>query len=65
MILAQDARLASFYGENAGLHDELNDYNDVHFDKHANPLGSEFDLGKDGQFGEFTVLIGNFVGPIT
>lgn len=28
----------------------------------SNPQGSEFDLGKDGEFKEFVVLIGNFIG---
>jgi hypothetical protein len=28
------------------------------WDKHANPSGATFDLGKDGEFKEFTVLIG-------
>jgi len=59
--MAQDSRLNKFYSENVGLHDELNDCSDVSFDKHANPKGSEFDLGKDGSFSDFTVLIGGFV----
>jgi len=56
---AQDTRLNQYYNkEVVGLNDELND---VGLDKHSNPSGSSFDLGQDGQFSEFTVLIGGFV----
>lgn len=29
-------------------------------DEHNNPQGNKYDLGKDGAFGEYRVLIGNF-----
>src|SRR5262249_45170691 len=59
---AQSARMANFYNSSAGLNDEVAVYRDTEskFDKHANPSGDTFDLGRDGQFKDFTVLIGQF-----
>ncbi len=44
------------------MQDELQEYRDEEskFDGHANPKGAEYDLGKDGEFADFVVLIGNF-----
>jgi len=56
---AQDSRLESYYNtKSVGLNDELNDET---CDAHGNAKGSDFDLGSDGSFTGFTVLIGNFV----
>ncbi len=51
-----------YYNMTVGLNDELKTYQDSEskFDKHANPEGSEYDLGQDGQFKEFNCLIGQF-----
>lgn len=59
---AQSSKLAQFYNASAGLNDEVRDYRDSEskFDSHANPSGEGFDLGRDGQFKEFTVAIGQF-----
>jgi len=34
--------------------------NGIQYDKHGNLLSEEFDLGKDGSFNDFSVLIGMF-----
>ena len=63
MEVAQSSKMTKFYNHTVGLNDELKTYQDTEskFDKHANPEGSEYDLGKDGEFKGFNVLIGCFV----
>jgi len=63
MRYAQNApKMHQYYNSSVGLNDELQNYQDSEskFDKHANPEGSGFDLGKDGEFKEFNILIGRF-----
>jgi len=62
MEVAQSEKMSKYYNQSVGLNDEIATFKDEEskFDKHANPEGSEFDLGKDGEFTEYTVLIGQF-----
>jgi len=62
MKVAQSKVMSSYYNQTVGLNDEIATFKDSEskFDKHANPEGASFDLGKDGQFKEFNVLIGQF-----
>eukprot|EP00026_Physarum_polycephalum_P007883 Phypoly_transcript_07953.p1 GENE.Phypoly_transcript_07953~~Phypoly_transcript_07953.p1 ORF type:complete len:453 (+),score=69.99 Phypoly_transcript_07953:65-1423(+) len=57
-------QVSQYYNPTVGLQDELSTYRDSEskFDTYANPQGAEYDLGKDGEFGEFVVLLGIFVG---
>lgn len=59
---AQHPSLQKYYNSNIGLNDELIQDNSVRTDAFQNPHGSEFDLGKDNSFIDYTILIGNFVG---
>lgn len=36
------------------------DFKAAAYDAHNNPLGSNYDLGVDGAFADFTVLVGQF-----
>jgi len=60
---AAQTQTTQYYNKSVGLQDELETYKDSEskFDSHANPSGAEFDLGKDGEFSEFVVLIGCFL----
>jgi len=59
---AQAPRMQQFYNESVGLNDELVQYKDSEskFDVHSNPQGAEYDLGRDGEFKDYTILIGQF-----
>jgi len=54
--------MAKYYNKSVGLNDELKVWKDSEskFDKHANPDGADYDLGIDGQFTDFRILIGAF-----
>lgn len=42
--------------------DEVHSSEDVlHVDSHGNPVGAEFDLGQEGAFSGFKIIIGNFI----
>jgi len=60
--VAQSSALSKYYNASVGLNDELKEHKDEEskFDKHENPSGSDFDLGKDGEFKEFLILFGSF-----
>lgn len=62
MKMAQSSVMSKYYNHSVGLNDEIATYKDEEskFDVHANPQGSEFDLGRDGEFKEYTILIGQF-----
>ena len=62
MAVAQSEKLSTFYNASAGLNDEVKIYRDSEskFDKFDNPAGEGFDLGRDGQFKDFTVVIGQW-----
>jgi len=62
MKVAQSKVMSNFYNHSVGLNNELKIWKDEEskFDKHANPEGAEYDLGKDGQFKDFNVLVGLF-----
>lgn len=62
MEVAQSEKMSKYYNHSVGLNDEISTYKDEEskFDKHANPEGSEYDLGRDGEFKDFTLLIGHF-----
>jgi len=62
MMVAQSEAMHKFYNETVGLNEELQTWKDEQskFDVHTNPVGSEYDLGRDGQFKGFTLLIGLF-----
>lgn len=49
--------ITEFYTPHAGLHDELVDT--APLDPHSNPAGREYDLGREGAFSEFKILIFN------
>lgn len=50
-----------FYNESAG---RSNIDNAPAYDQHGNPIGRGFDLGRDGSFKEYKILIGQlYVGP--
>ncbi len=53
---------SAYLSEVAGISDikSLASKKNVQFDKWNNAIGSEFDLGKDGAFKDFKLLIGNF-----
>eukprot|EP01112_Ceratiomyxa_fruticulosa_P012218 TRINITY_DN3375_c0_g1_i4.p1 TRINITY_DN3375_c0_g1~~TRINITY_DN3375_c0_g1_i4.p1 ORF type:complete len:510 (+),score=117.43 TRINITY_DN3375_c0_g1_i4:257-1786(+) len=53
--------IESFYSEYAGMHDEIST---TKRDAFSNPEGSDFDLGKEGAFDKFTILVGNFFSGI-
>eukprot|EP01118_Nematostelium_gracile_P007514 TRINITY_DN2450_c0_g1_i8.p1 TRINITY_DN2450_c0_g1~~TRINITY_DN2450_c0_g1_i8.p1 ORF type:complete len:274 (-),score=73.35 TRINITY_DN2450_c0_g1_i8:385-1206(-) len=59
---AKSSGMMKYYNQSVGLHDELQTYKDSEskFDVHANPEGAEYDLGKDGEFKEYNVVIGRF-----
>jgi len=62
--MSKGLSIADFYTEYAGLHDEINTAN---IDEHSNPVGREFDLGLEGAFKSFQIIIMNFhdsVNPI-
>jgi hypothetical protein len=46
-----------FYNKNAG---ESNINNAESYDQHGNPAGRAYDLGRDGSFKEYNILIGQF-----
>lgn len=48
-----------YYNDAVGLQDELCEWRDdeLELDVHANPAGASFDLGRDGEFSEFVVLM--------
>eukprot|EP01112_Ceratiomyxa_fruticulosa_P011463 TRINITY_DN3108_c0_g5_i1.p1 TRINITY_DN3108_c0_g5~~TRINITY_DN3108_c0_g5_i1.p1 ORF type:complete len:318 (-),score=57.17 TRINITY_DN3108_c0_g5_i1:124-1077(-) len=54
--------LETFYTEYAGLHDEIST---TRRDAYANPEGTDFDLGIEGAFSQFTILVGSFYCEIT
>eukprot|EP01133_Synstelium_polycarpum_P015496 gene15496-18405_t len=54
--LKKGSSIVHFYTENAGVHETSN----APRDKFNNPLGKEYDLGIEGAFTSFTILIGRF-----
>jgi len=62
LIAAQSESASRYYSSAVGLNDELETYTDSEskFDVYQNPQGEGYDLGKDGEFSEFVVLIGQF-----
>eukprot|EP01103_Thecamoeba_quadrilineata_P005230 TRINITY_DN15056_c0_g1_i1.p2 TRINITY_DN15056_c0_g1~~TRINITY_DN15056_c0_g1_i1.p2 ORF type:complete len:523 (-),score=137.68 TRINITY_DN15056_c0_g1_i1:77-1645(-) len=55
--LTRGHSIANFYTEFAGLHDEIKP---AEKDEHSNPIGREYDLGREGAFNIFTILVGLF-----
>jgi len=49
--------LTQFYTQYAGLHDEILPEGT---DEYQNPFGRKYDLGREGAFGQFSILIGLF-----
>ncbi|KAF2070121.1 hypothetical protein CYY_008561 [Polysphondylium violaceum] len=54
--LKKNSSIIQFYTENAGVHTA----NNVEVDQYSNPVGNNFDLGLEGAFSDFTILIGMF-----
>ncbi|KAN0015982.1 hypothetical protein ACTFIU_005932 [Dictyostelium citrinum] len=54
--LKKGSSIVHFYTENAGTHINTN----VELDQYSNPKGIEHDLGVEGAFTQFTILIGRF-----
>jgi len=54
--LKKNSSIIQFYTENAGVHTK----NNVEVDQYSNPIGNNFDLGLEGAFSDFTILIGLF-----
>jgi len=54
--LVRSHSIIDFYNQNAGLQT----ISGAALDEHSNPMGAEYDLGKEGAFTQFKVLIGNF-----
>jgi len=61
-IKAQSMPMQQYYNTSVGLNDELVTFKDSEskFDTHSNPQGAEYDLGRDGEFKNFSLLIGQF-----
>jgi len=61
-IAQSDVMTQKYYNYSVGLNDEISKFKDDEskFDTHANPEGSDFDLGRDGGFSDYSVLIGRF-----
>jgi len=61
-VAQEDKRLKKYYNPSVGLNQELEQYQDEEskFDTHANPEGVNFDLGRDGKFKKFRVVMGSF-----
>eukprot|EP00004_Rigifila_ramosa_P012477 TRINITY_DN269_c0_g1_i2.p1 TRINITY_DN269_c0_g1~~TRINITY_DN269_c0_g1_i2.p1 ORF type:complete len:658 (-),score=165.09 TRINITY_DN269_c0_g1_i2:70-2043(-) len=60
--VARGKSITEYYTEHAKLHDEIKASS---YDAYMNPAGGEYDLGQDGKFGEFTVLILSLQGALT
>eukprot|EP01113_Clastostelium_recurvatum_P038412 TRINITY_DN5751_c0_g1_i2.p1 TRINITY_DN5751_c0_g1~~TRINITY_DN5751_c0_g1_i2.p1 ORF type:complete len:596 (+),score=205.17 TRINITY_DN5751_c0_g1_i2:57-1790(+) len=59
--LGRAGSIANFYTQFAGMHDEIaSAHPATALDAHANPAGPEFDLGLEGAFNQFTILVGSF-----
>eukprot|EP01102_Stenamoeba_stenopodia_P015576 TRINITY_DN532_c0_g1_i1.p1 TRINITY_DN532_c0_g1~~TRINITY_DN532_c0_g1_i1.p1 ORF type:complete len:493 (+),score=129.40 TRINITY_DN532_c0_g1_i1:37-1515(+) len=58
----ENLKLKSYYNSSAGLNEELDTYKDdnAKFDVYNNPEGIDFDLGRDGKFKKFKVVLGAF-----
>jgi len=56
-LLRRKSSIADFYGLYAGTN-EVGD--DVTLDQYQNPEGTEFDLGREGAFTDFSVIVGEF-----
>jgi len=54
--LERGLSISDFYTEFAGMHDEII----AERDTHSNPSGRQYDLGKEGAFGKFSILVGLF-----
>ncbi|KAK5583609.1 hypothetical protein RB653_005207 [Dictyostelium firmibasis] len=54
--LKKGSSIVHYYTENAGTHINAN----VELDQYSNPKGIEYDLGVEGAFTQFTILIGRF-----
>eukprot|EP01112_Ceratiomyxa_fruticulosa_P018350 TRINITY_DN5848_c0_g1_i1.p1 TRINITY_DN5848_c0_g1~~TRINITY_DN5848_c0_g1_i1.p1 ORF type:complete len:507 (-),score=124.58 TRINITY_DN5848_c0_g1_i1:161-1681(-) len=59
--LERAGSIVNFYTEYAGMNDEINAEKR---DQYSNPAGNEFDLGVEGAFNQFTILVGSFFSSI-
>jgi len=57
ITLQRELSISDFYTSFAGQHEEINCLN---MDKFANPSGRIYDLGHEGAFGRFSVIVGLF-----
>eukprot|EP01101_Sappina_pedata_P009975 TRINITY_DN6172_c0_g1_i1.p1 TRINITY_DN6172_c0_g1~~TRINITY_DN6172_c0_g1_i1.p1 ORF type:complete len:544 (-),score=246.40 TRINITY_DN6172_c0_g1_i1:85-1578(-) len=56
-LMKRGVSITNFYTEYAGLNDEIEAEK---VDEHSNPVGREFDLGREGAFTNHTILVGLF-----
>jgi len=61
-LLNRTRSLTEFYTENAGMNTEINA---EQLDKFSNPAGVEYDLGLEGAFSGFKMLVGSFCPEFT